>query len=83
MTTRGNYTVDELVEEFALYADTKELSNRLLAIGRKGQGEELTSAEKYFIMEARDNILGLYSLCKDFVAAEKARKRAEDGTQTS
>ncbi len=63
----------KLVERFAAFEDTQYLSDLLYSIAHD---EDFVSSESkyvYELMEARDNLLGLYALCRSFVVAHEAR----------
>jgi hypothetical protein len=63
----------ELIARFDVFADTEILADSLYALSHD---DEIAIAEggKYTLMEARDNLLGLYDLCRSFVVAQMGRE---------
>ena len=66
----------ELIERFNAFADTGMLADALYELSHD---DEIAVAEggKYTLMEARDNLLGLYDLCRSFVVAQMGREHKE------
>lgn len=62
----------ELIARFEVFADTEMLADQLYALAHD---DEISVSEtgKYTLMEARDNLLGLYDLCRSFVVARMGR----------
>lgn len=66
---------NELVKRFELFADTELLSQQLYDITHNGERSlMLGSGDIYTLMEARDNLEGLYDLCRSFVVAQMGRE---------
>lgn len=59
---------NKLVQRFDAFSDTEEIAEWLYDMTH-GDDCELTPEQRYQIMEARDNLLGLYDMCRIFVVA--------------
>lgn len=71
---------NELVARFKVFDDTEMLAEWLYGHAHREDlidvhTEQGYAAQKYNLMEARENLLGLYDLCRSFVAAQKRRER--------
>lgn len=63
----------DIVESLDVYADTNYLAQKLYDIAHDFDGIGIESSHRYFLMEARDNLLGLYGLLYSIVIAQKTK----------
>lgn len=64
-------THEQLFEDFS---DTEELAQWLYDLAHDHEITGLSHVYKYFIMEARDNLLGLHNLCQQMVVEANDNK---------
>lgn len=67
----------ELVKRFNSFDDTTYLADLLYEMAHDPERIIPESADKYTIMESRDNLIGLYDLCRSFVIHQMSRDHKE------
>lgn len=73
---------DDLIKRFDAFEDTHQIAEWLYEMAHDEDSTD--SAQRYMLMEARDNLLGLFDMCRSFVVHEMNDKhKKEFGNTTS
>jgi hypothetical protein len=64
----------DLAEQLEHFEDTDLLAQRLYDMAHEMDDLSIESGDRYWLMEARDNLLGLYDLCRSYAIHARARE---------